>query len=458
MNVKDVMATLFGASNLADEYVFDSSKGSNWQFKDVLDNSIMKAGMKAGLVEQHKNVKTGNPVPKSRTDMDFLNKTNFHLPRNKANDGPAKKDSNAVDNTYKNERNQSDSPISDTQKANNCNKGTEENHSKEKEKPEDVFEKVKQLMDRLSQENLSQDERILLMSELSLALQQLIGLINQHGLQYNFSDILSHQFFEEGVEGSTADTIVDIRDRINDMIKSLNNLINEKSEELKAEGDSIKDSVFGMDGLEVTEQEPGAGLQGGSKNGDLGMATLAEKTKVIDLRNAVNTSMQSPVFTAGNDMFTSEAVKGQEVFNREQVFKQVLEHARLTLVTEEKSEMLLQLKPDYLGKLSLKIVTERGILIAKFTAESQQVKEIIEANLDQLKDALEAQGLNVKGFSVSVGEHDTQDVNYGSNRRLSKKPLGEEDSESTKGISSYDITSTSINPYHVSNSSIDFTA
>lgn len=84
-----------------------------------------------------------------------------------------------------------------------------------------------------------------------------------------------------------------------------------------------------------------------------------------------------------------------------EIINQVIENMKVTL-TPDKSEMLVELKPDSLGKISVKVVTENGIVMAKFVAESQQVKQVLEANLQQLKDSMEKQGMSVQGFSVSV--------------------------------------------------------
>jgi flagellar hook-length control protein FliK len=92
---------------------------------------------------------------------------------------------------------------------------------------------------------------------------------------------------------------------------------------------------------------------------------------------------------------------------KNEIINQVVEKAKVVL-TGEKSEMVMDLKPDSLGKLSLKIVTEHGIVTAKFIAESQQVKQILEANMQVLKDSLEKQGMSVQGFSVSVGQQSSR--------------------------------------------------
>jgi flagellar hook-length control protein FliK len=111
-------------------------------------------------------------------------------------------------------------------------------------------------------------------------------------------------------------------------------------------------------------------------------------------------------------------VKPQEVIN------QVLEKAKLT-ITPEKSEMVLELKPESLGKISLKVATERGIVAASFIAENQQVKDIIEANMQLLKEALQKQGLAVQSFSVSVGNGNSQgsDKNNWSNQNQSSQRI-----------------------------------
>ncbi len=74
------------------------------------------------------------------------------------------------------------------------------------------------------------------------------------------------------------------------------------------------------------------------------------------------------------------------------------------LVHKNGSEMHLQLQPEHLGKLSMKIAVEKGIVIANIIAENQIVKEILESNFNLLKDALNEKGLGIQEFHVSVGQ------------------------------------------------------
>ncbi len=87
-------------------------------------------------------------------------------------------------------------------------------------------------------------------------------------------------------------------------------------------------------------------------------------------------------------------------------YKDILEQIKTgtkVVVSEDTTEMTIKLNPENLGKLSLKLVTENGIVSAKFVAESQHVKEIIESNFNELKQSFANQGLNIGNLSVSVG-------------------------------------------------------
>lgn len=64
----------------------------------------------------------------------------------------------------------------------------------------------------------------------------------------------------------------------------------------------------------------------------------------------------------------------------------------------------LHISPPELGKLDLDLVIRQGHLQANLNAENPAVKEIIEANLNQLKQQLQDQGFVVDKFSVTVGQ------------------------------------------------------
>jgi len=79
------------------------------------------------------------------------------------------------------------------------------------------------------------------------------------------------------------------------------------------------------------------------------------------------------------------------------------------LLTPERSEVEMVLKPEILGKLTIKLSLENHQVTARFMAENQQVKQALEVNLPQLKAALEAGGLKLDRAEVGLYYQGGQD-------------------------------------------------
>jgi hypothetical protein len=118
--------------------------------------------------------------------------------------------------------------------------------------------------------------------------------------------------------------------------------------------------------------------------------------------------------TAKIDLSAAQHVKASNIM------EQVTNKIQIN-VGDELSEMTLQLKPENLGKLDMKISIERGIVVARFVAESQMVKEVIESNFNSLKDALNEKGLAVQELSVFVG-NDSNRQNQQNFMNFKRKP------------------------------------
>ena len=131
-----------------------------------------------------------------------------------------------------------------------------------------------------------------------------------------------------------------------------------------------------------------------------GSKTFNNEFKMTEM-DVKNESTEIPKFdiTGTNNVIMSKAEKLQEQID---VLKQIAEKVDVNIL-EDKSEMLIKLKPDNLGKVTMQISVENGNISAKFLAESQKVKEILESNMQELKDQLAKQGMAVQEMSVSVG-------------------------------------------------------
>ncbi len=88
-----------------------------------------------------------------------------------------------------------------------------------------------------------------------------------------------------------------------------------------------------------------------------------------------------------------------------EVFEQIKNHIAKQSIKEDRSEMLIRLRPEELGKVELKIEVHKDQVIAKMNVASQMVKEAIEANLSDLKSSLKDKGFDVQGFEVNVNDN-----------------------------------------------------
>lgn len=71
----------------------------------------------------------------------------------------------------------------------------------------------------------------------------------------------------------------------------------------------------------------------------------------------------------------------------------------------EKTSLSLKLYPESLGKLSVNLGLEHGILSGRFIVESQEAKELLLQQLESIRWELEHSGVQVGEFEVNVKEH-----------------------------------------------------
>lgn len=94
-----------------------------------------------------------------------------------------------------------------------------------------------------------------------------------------------------------------------------------------------------------------------------------------------------------------------------EVAKQIVEQARLLRLPEE-TQMVIRLKPEHLGELTLKVsVAASGAVNAAFHTDNASVRAIIETSMIQLKHELQAQGLKVDNVGVYAGLGDHSMMN-----------------------------------------------
>ncbi len=102
--------------------------------------------------------------------------------------------------------------------------------------------------------------------------------------------------------------------------------------------------------------------------------------------------------------FSNQRIGEMRTMTRQAIFAQVNDAIEKAPLLSERSEMILKLKPEQLGKVDLKIEVHNENIIARFDVASQMVKEAIEANLEDLKNSLRDKGFGDMSFDVNVNK------------------------------------------------------
>jgi len=92
------------------------------------------------------------------------------------------------------------------------------------------------------------------------------------------------------------------------------------------------------------------------------------------------------------------------------VMDQVINKATAEL-SDTKSQVIITLRPENLGKVDINLVSKDGVVTAQITAENSQVKDILNKGLETLRQNLLDQGVNVNKLAISVQETNTSNSN-----------------------------------------------
>ena len=112
-----------------------------------------------------------------------------------------------------------------------------------------------------------------------------------------------------------------------------------------------------------------------------------------------------------NDARTSVNDKTATPVSFQQVAGQIIDGAS-NMLMKGSSRIVITLEPPNLGTLNVDVRVQHDMVRMALIADNHEVKQVLHANLDQLKTALQGQGLNIDRFDVLVSER-SYDGNQG---------------------------------------------
>ncbi|MFC1668966.1 flagellar hook-length control protein FliK [Spirochaetota bacterium] len=126
--------------------------------------------------------------------------------------------------------------------------------------------------------------------------------------------------------------------------------------------------------------------------------------------------------------------------NFKETLNKIVENAKLTVKDSKNATFSLKLFPKDLGSVNINLGLDQGVLNGKFLVETQNAKDLLMENLNQVRDQLEEAGISVGEFTVNVNdnrsmfrnEDDDSFIHQANNSNISDKSI------------EYDISSTSV--------------
>lgn len=153
-----------------------------------------------------------------------------------------------------------------------------------------------------------------------------------------------------------------------------------------------------------------------------------------ELKPNINTNQTASTETSGQKINLQSAASFEKILGPKQtantqqsILNQVKDAS--SQLTKGKSEVTIALKPENLGRVNLNLVSQKGVLTAQITAENQQVKEMLTKGMENLRQNLSEQGINVGRINITIQE--TNQTNNNSNFDQAMNKFEQQNGQST---------------------------
>ncbi|MCK4620557.1 MAG: flagellar hook-length control protein FliK, partial [Desulfobacterales bacterium] len=168
------------------------------------------------------------------------------------------------------------------------------------------------------------------------------------------------------------------------------------------------------------------------------ITTIAKNTENFDKNLSHKEPDNSPLFqesqsfsrVSDTSLQAKETQLSQKPLQTE-VLTQIVKKASFNLKNGQ-TEVKIDLKPEFLGRIQLKISTENHQVMVRILTEIPLVKDMIENNINQLKADLQNHGLEIDKLDVFVANDSDQYKNGHENAEFLKKngKIGKEEADS----------------------------
>jgi|GEM_PF-2796110 len=127
-------------------------------------------------------------------------------------------------------------------------------------------------------------------------------------------------------------------------------------------------------------------------------APLDAFANAVNLENAPNIQQNEATQMAEVEVGFTQDVNGEEIISKESILN-IVDKVQTNL-SEGRQDMEIQLKPEYLGKLSIRLMMENGALRVNIKTADATVRGMISDQLPTLQSAMQDKGIEVSNVDV----------------------------------------------------------
>lgn len=141
------------------------------------------------------------------------------------------------------------------------------------------------------------------------------------------------------------------------------------------------------------------------ENNSSNQKNVQNVTQNTDLLNAIDITNSTDTISQPNFAKTIENIQTQQPkeLSSTDILAQINKQLNLKHLQDEGTTKInIILKPENLGKINLELINSKDGLTAKMTTDNAQVKELLDKNLNSLKDSLGNQGVSVSNVTIKV--------------------------------------------------------
>ncbi len=270
-----------------------------------------------------------------------------------------------------------------------------------------VNEDIGEKSNLMSAKDISNEKRELI-KNLAEAVKKLKQAIDEQGSNKALNNDEVQNQAKEKLDKLMSSFSKDSAENLNvEKLEKLINSVNKIADEMTM----LKDIKISVRDYRTNKQQSAKKfLLKNSKPADKGVVKTNNSASKIENSSEVKTELfikgsADSVSSADNNNFTSmlsKAGRTSGVFEPKDIISQIIKKASVTL-KNDKSEIVIQLKPETLGKVKLKLSVSKGEVSGRLVVESNEVKNIIQNNLSELQQALEENGLALSSLDISLG-------------------------------------------------------